>query len=96
MIDSIFDYNPTPEEIKDITGSLTKEEYQKLFSDGSNMDLFLLFMRRRDYEKAKKYLVRFDIEKRKNILRDYWGDIIPDEEYEADMDRTYEIFKDIL
>lgn len=100
-MENVFDYNMTENERNKLIGSnISKDEYIKeADEDRITLDLFYLFMGRRNYEKAKNYLARFkDKEYRSSTFRYYWGDIIPDnaDEFHDEMDKAYEIFKDIL
>lgn len=84
-IKTIFDYDPTPEEAR----SDTKEEYFEILSRLKNpaktatLDLFYLFMGRKGYIRAKRYLEKAvdDRAERQAIVRDYFGDIIPSDEH---------------
>lgn len=99
-METIFDFDLSEEERKRLARRYaTKEEYIRYLSgddDRRILDLFYLFMHRRDYERAKHYLSMFKSRKyREEIYRCYWGDIISDED-DAEMERADEIFKDIL
>lgn len=57
-METIFDHNPTVEEMSDLIGGITKEEYESnwMYSkDNSLLDIVLLYESRKDEITAKKY-----------------------------------------
>lgn len=57
-METIYDHNPTPDELLNLTGGMSKEEYSAdwMFSkEHSLLDITLLYESRNDETTAKKY-----------------------------------------
>lgn len=58
-METIFDFNPTPYELRQVTGSVKKELYLELFGNDSRCrDLAMLFYLRDDKKMMKYYADR--------------------------------------
>lgn len=68
-METIFDYNITPEELEYIRGSQSKEEYMQYLDDfTANYDLAALFYKRRNQKKATYYANKLPV----NDKNDFW------------------------
>jgi len=68
-IETIFDHNPTEEELEYLTSAHSKEEYLKKYNydiDDCYYDLAYLYNHRDDYATAKKY---FNMQSEKTLKR---------------------------
>jgi hypothetical protein len=70
VMETVFDYNITPEEWENIHGGAGKERYLQLIGEESaNFDLALLFYRRGDKEKATYYANKLPFDYRNDFWR---------------------------
>ena len=68
-METVFDYDITPEECKRI-GMLDKEFYLEICTeDGANMDLALLFHIRNEKEKASEYADKLPLDMKNEFWR---------------------------
>lgn len=77
-IESIFDHNPSQEELKRILGGMTVEEYQKIFMDDDYdpddlyKDIARLYFYREDVDNVRKYVSKIhDIMRQQSFWRTF-------------------------